>query len=99
MTRITGARELRVKESDRLAALAINLRRIGVETEECDDSLAIAGTTKALTGRIEAFHDHRIAMAFGILGATDDCDLQVDSPQVADVSFPGFWQLLDRISA
>ena len=98
VTRISGARELRVKESDRLAALAVNLRRIGVEVEEYPDGLAIEGTGRPLSGGVECFHDHRIAMAFGVLGATPDCDLVVDDPEVADVSFPGFWELLRRVA-
>lgn len=97
VTGITGAGELRVKESDRLAALAVNLRRIGVEVEEHPDGLTIEGTARPLSGGIECFHDHRIAMAFGVLGATPDCDLVVDDPAVADVSFPGFRELLDRV--
>ena len=96
-TRITGAGELRVKESDRLAALAVNLRRIGVEVEERADGLEIEGTRRPLSGRVDCFRDHRIAMAFGVLGATPACDLVVDDPRVADVSFPGFWELLARV--
>ena len=94
VTRITGAAELRVKESDRLAALAVNLRAIGVVVEEFPDGLEIEGSDRPLSGRIESFHDHRIAMAFGVLGATPGCDATVDDPAVADVSFPGFWRLL-----
>ena len=97
-TRITGAAELRVKESDRLAALAVNLRRIGVEVEELPDGLVIEGTRRSLAGRVECFRDHRIAMAFGVLGAAPDCDILVDDPGVADVSFPGFWSLLARMT-
>lgn len=97
VTRITGAAELRVKESDRLAALATNLRRIGAAVEELPDGLEIEGTGRPLSGLIESFHDHRIAMAFGVLGATPGCDLRVDDPTVADVSFPGFWGLLERV--
>ena len=97
-TRITGAAELRVKESDRLAALAVNLRRIGVRAEELPDGLVIEGTRRPLAGRVECFHDHRIAMAFGVLGATPGCDISVDDPGVADVSFPGFWRLLARVA-
>ena len=97
-TRITGAAELRVKESDRLAALAVNLRRIGVRVEELPDGLVIEGTRRSLAGRVECFHDHRIAMAFGVLGASPDCDILVDDPGVADVSFPGFWRLLTRVT-
>ena len=97
-TRITGAAELRVKESDRLAALAANLRRIGVRAEELPDGLVIEGTQRPLAGRVECFHDHRIAMAFGVLGATPGCDISVDDPGVAGVSFPGFWRLLARVA-
>lgn len=97
VTRIAGAAELRVKESDRLSALAVNLRRMGVAVEELPDGLEILGTRKQLSGRVECFHDHRIAMAFGVLGASPGCDLLVDDPGAADVSFPGFWQLLARV--
>ena len=97
VTRITGAAELRVKESDRLAALATNLRRIGVAAEELPDGLEIEGTDRPLSGRVESFHDHRIAMAFGMLGATPGCEIRVDDRTVADVSFPGFWRLLGRV--
>ena len=98
VTRITGAAELRVKESDRLAALAVNLRRIGVPVEELPDGLEIEGTRRPLGGRVECLHDHRIAMAFGVLGATPGCEITVDDPGVADVSFPGFWRLLARVT-
>jgi len=97
VTRITGARELRVKESDRLAALAVNLRRIGVEVEELPDGLEIEGTRRPLSGVVECFGDHRIAMAFGVLGRTPRCDVRVDDPRVSEVSFPGFWELLTRV--
>lgn len=97
VTRITGAGELRVKESDRLAALSSNLRRIGVRVEELPDGLEIEGTRAPLAGTVTCFHDHRIAMAFGVLGATPRCDIRVDDPGVADVSFPGFWGLLARV--
>lgn len=94
VTRITGACELRVKESDRLAALAVNLRRIGVVAEELPDGLEIEGTDRPLSGVAECFRDHRIAMAFGVLGATPGCDIRVEDPGLADVSFPGFRKLL-----
>ena len=97
VTRITGAGELRVKESDRLAAIAVNLRRLGVRVEELPEGLEIEGTRRPLAGRVECFGDHRIAMAFGVLGATPGCDIAVDDPGVADVSFPGFWRLLARV--
>ena len=99
VTRITGAAELRVKESDRLTALATNLRRIGVAVEELRDGLEIEGTDRPLAGPVQSFHDHRIAMALGVLGAAPGCDAIVDDPSVSDVSFPGFWSLLERVGA
>ncbi len=99
VTRISGASELRVKESDRLAALAVNLRRVGAKAEETRDGLEIEGTRRRLAGVVESFSDHRIAMAFGVLGATPGCELRIDDREVADVSFPGFWDSLARASA
>lgn len=99
VSRITGAGELRVKESDRLAALATNLRRIGVRVEELADGLEIEGTDAPLAGMVDSFDDHRIAMAFGVLGATPGCDIRIDDPGAAGVSFPGFWDLLARVRA
>ena len=98
VTRITGAEELRVKESDRLAALAANLRRIGVAAGELPGGLEIEGTDRPLAGSVESFGDHRIAMAFAVLGVTPGCEISVDDRRVADVSFPGFWALLERIA-
>jgi len=94
VTKITGAEELRVKESDRIAALAGNLRAVGVDADELADGLEIEGTRRPLSGRVRCFGDHRIAMAFGVLGTAPDCDIRVDEPAVANVSFPDFWRLL-----
>ncbi len=99
VTRITGAAELRLKESDRLAALAANLREIGARVEEGRDGLEIEGTRRPLAGTVKSFGDHRVAMAFGVLGATPECDVRIDDPTVSDVSFPGFWRLLERTKA
>ena len=97
-TRITGAGELRVKETDRITALAANLRRLGVDVEERGDGMTVRGTDAPLAGRVEAFHDHRIAMAFGVLGAQPGNAIEVDHPGVVDVSFPGFWALTARVA-
>jgi len=99
VTRITGASELRVKETDRIAALVHNLRAIGVRAESLDDGLEVEGTDRPLSGRIEARGDHRIAMAFGVLAALPGNEISVDEPGVVDVSFPGFWDVLRRIAA
>src|SRR5690606_14120731 len=95
-TRITGAGELRVKESDRIAALARNLRAIGVEAEELPDGLVIRGTDAPLAGHVQAFQDHRIAMAFGVLAALPGNRITIDDPDVVRYSFPTFWEDLRR---
>jgi 3-phosphoshikimate 1-carboxyvinyltransferase len=95
VTRITGARELRVKESDRIRAVVENLRALGIRAEELEDGMEIEGSDRPLVGRVDAFHDHRIAMAFGVLGATGGSRIEVNGPEAAAVSFPGFWEMLE----
>jgi 3-phosphoshikimate 1-carboxyvinyltransferase len=97
-TRITGAGELRVKESDRLAALASNLRTVGVRVEELPDGLVVEGTDAPLAGRVTTYGDHRIAMAFGVLGALPGNRIEVDDPACVAVSFPTFWEELRRVA-
>lgn len=93
-TRITGASELRVKESDRIAVLVENLRALGVEAEELPDGMVVRGSDRPLEGEVRTAGDHRIAMAFGVLAALPGNRIRVDDPGCADVSFPGFWSLL-----
>ncbi|HST61171.1 MAG TPA: 3-phosphoshikimate 1-carboxyvinyltransferase [Longimicrobium sp.] len=97
-TRITGAGELRVKETDRIAAVADNLRRLGGDVEELEDGMLVRGTDRPLAGRVETFDDHRIAMAFGVLGAQPGNAIEIDHPECVDVSFPGFWELLRKVT-
>jgi 3-phosphoshikimate 1-carboxyvinyltransferase len=98
-TRITGAQELRVKESDRIAAVVANLRAIGARAEELPDGMVIEGADARLEGRIATHGDHRLAMAFGILGSLPGNRIAVDHPECVDVSFPSFWTELDRVRA
>jgi len=98
-TRITGAAELRVKESDRLAALAANLRAIGAEAEELPDGLVVRGSDAPLSGRVRSFGDHRIAMAFGVLAALPDHRIEIDDPGVVAISHPAFWADVRRVAA
>ncbi|WP_419950912.1 3-phosphoshikimate 1-carboxyvinyltransferase [Candidatus Palauibacter sp.] len=91
---IRDAAELRVKESDRLAVLARTLESLGVKVEERADGLAILGCRQRLSGAVETRGDHRIAMAFAVLGAAGDAELAIDDPACADVSFPGFREAL-----
>jgi 3-phosphoshikimate 1-carboxyvinyltransferase len=95
-TTIRDASELRVKESDRIKALANNLTAIGVETEELPDGLVIEGTTQPLTGNVASRMDHRIAMAFGVLAHEKQNRIVVDDPGVVAVSFPDFWRVLKQ---
>jgi len=99
VTSIREAEELRAKESDRISAMADNLRALGVEVEERPDGLDVHGTGRPLVGRVECRDDHRIAMAFGVLGAVGSNEIEIDDRAAAGVSFPGFWELLDRLSA
>ncbi len=93
-TIITGAKELRVKESDRLTALATNLRAMGASVEELPDGLIIHGPTRLHGARLDSFHDHRIAMAFAIAGLCADSPTTIQHSECADISFPGFFELL-----
>ena len=99
VTTITGAAELRAKESDRIAAMVENLRSLGVNVEERPDGLDVEGNDRPLRGRVRTRGDHRIAMAFGVLGAVEGNEIDVDDRGAADVSFPGFWSLLERLTA
>lgn len=94
VTKITGAGELRVKESDRIATVVANLRALGVDAEELPDGMVVQGSRAPLRGAITTHGDHRIAMAFGLLGTTDGASIEIDDRACVEVSFPGFWELL-----
>ena len=97
-TEIRGAAELRVKESDRIATVVSNLRAIGASADELPDGLVVTGSATPLRGRVITHGDHRIAMAFGVLGALPGNDIQVDDPACVAVSYPGFWDDLARVT-
>jgi 3-phosphoshikimate 1-carboxyvinyltransferase len=96
-TRITDANELRVKESDRITAVVSNLRAIGVEAHELPDGMTICGSDHPLRGRVVTHGDHRLAMAFGILGAASGNSIEIDDPDCVTVSYPNFWDDLKRV--
>jgi 3-phosphoshikimate 1-carboxyvinyltransferase len=93
-TSVRGAHDLRTKESDRIDAMVRNLRALGVDVEEHEDGLTVHGSQHPLEGKVRAFGDHRIAMAFGVLAAVPGNHIEVDDPKASGVSFPGFWELL-----
>jgi 3-phosphoshikimate 1-carboxyvinyltransferase len=94
----TGAAELRVKESDRLALLAANLKRLGVRCEEQPDGLHVSGSLDLPHGEIETGGDHRIAMAFGVLSRVHGSRITIDDQACVDVSYPGFWSVLEQMA-
>jgi 3-phosphoshikimate 1-carboxyvinyltransferase len=97
-TVISGAAELRVKESDRISSVVRNLRAIGVEADERHDGMVVRGSGAPLSGSVETHGDHRLAMAFGILGAIPGNSIDVDLPDCVSVSYPSFWSDLRRVS-
>lgn len=109
-TRITGAQELRVKESDRIAAMVTGLVANGVKAVELDDGMVITGSGGARLGsanssgvtggaRVETFLDHRIAMSFMVLGMAADEPVEVDDGGPINTSFPGFADLMNQLGA
>jgi 3-phosphoshikimate 1-carboxyvinyltransferase len=99
-TVIRGAGELRVKESDRITAVVQNLRAVGAEAEELPDGLTVRGAPGLPLGGPAAAHgDHRLAMAFGVLGALSGGAIRVDDPDCVSVSYPDFWADLQRVTA
>ncbi len=97
-SRIRDAGELRVKETDRLKAVADNLSRMGAAVRELPDGLEIDGSARLAGARIDSYGDHRIAMAFSVAGLVADGDTVIRDSSCADISFPGFYSELDRLT-
>jgi 3-phosphoshikimate 1-carboxyvinyltransferase len=97
--RVTGAGELRVKESDRIRDLAEGLRRMGARIEELPDGFHVHGDRRLRGGDVDALNDHRLAMAFAIaaLGATDSTTIH--DAGAAAVSYPEFFTVLESLRA
>lgn len=100
-TRLEGLRELRVKESDRLGGMARGLAAAGVDLEEGEDYLVIHGTGMPPKGgaEIETSLDHRIAMAFLVLGMISSEQITIDDAEPIETSFPGFTELMNGLGA
>lgn len=95
-TEIRGARELRVKESDRIAALATGLTSLGATVEERPDGLSIEGPVALSGGEVESHNDHRIAMSFAVAGLVAESNVKVRGWSCVDTSFPEFLDLLGK---
>ena len=98
-TRVTGAEELRVKESDRIAVVIGNLRSLGADVDELPDGFVVRGSAPTLRGRVVTHADHRMAMAFGVLGALPGNEIEIDDPECVAVSYPTFWEDLSAVTA
>jgi 3-phosphoshikimate 1-carboxyvinyltransferase len=95
---IVNVANLRVKESDRLATVSEELRRLGAKVEERADSLRIEPGWSASAAAIETHNDHRIAMAFAIAGLARG-GVTIENEQVVSKSYPRFWKTLDEVAA
>jgi len=100
---VRGARELRVKESDRIAALVAGFRALGINADERDDGFVIAGpaagSSRPSGGRADARGDHRMAMAFAIAALAAEQPSTIDGSDVVAISYPGFFETLARLVA
>jgi 3-phosphoshikimate 1-carboxyvinyltransferase len=97
--RIRDAKELRVKESDRIALVAQNLRAMGAEVEEFEDGLDVPGGQALHGAVIDSGGDHRIAMAFSVAALRAEGDTVIQGAEAAAISFPEFFDLLDLVAA
>lgn len=96
--RIRDAKELRVKESDRIALVARNLRAMGAEVMEFDDGLDVPGGQTLHGATIDSGGDHRIAMAFSVAALRAEGDTLIQGAESAAISFPEFFDLLDHVA-
>ena len=94
---IRDAKELRVKESDRIAAIATNLRKMGAEVDEREDGLRIPGRQSLHGAELDSFGDHRIAMAFAIAALRADGDTKIANADAAIISYPAFFETLESL--
>jgi 3-phosphoshikimate 1-carboxyvinyltransferase len=96
---VRGAAELRVKESDRIAALVAGFRALGIDADELSDGFRVCGASgrRPPGGVADARGDHRMAMAFAIAALAADGPSTIDGAHVVDISYPGFFDTLDRL--
>jgi 3-phosphoshikimate 1-carboxyvinyltransferase len=95
---VRDAGELRIKETDRIATIVRNLRRMGVEAEELPDGLTIPGRQRFHAAELDSFGDHRIAMAFAIAALCADGESTIHGAEAASVSFPEFFETLRSLT-
>jgi 3-phosphoshikimate 1-carboxyvinyltransferase len=96
-TVFSDVRELRYKESDRIAAMSAGLSALGVQVEEREDGMTIHGGNEIRGGAVRSCADHRIAMSFAIAGLVSREGVAIDDARCADISFPTFFELVEQI--
>jgi 3-phosphoshikimate 1-carboxyvinyltransferase len=96
-TRIRDAAELRVKETDRIAATVSELRKLGAQIEELDDGMIIAGGGGLKGGECESYGDHRMAMSLAVAGLISEIGTTIHDVTCVNTSFPGFWDVLSSL--
>ena len=97
VSRITGAGELRVKESDRIAAMSAGLNAMGADVRELEDGWEIHGPHHLEGARVRSEGDHRVAMALAVAGLLAHGETTIEDADCVAISYPGFWNDLDRL--
>ncbi|MCL4531651.1 MAG: 3-phosphoshikimate 1-carboxyvinyltransferase [Actinobacteria bacterium] len=98
-TRFSDAAELRVKETDRVRAMSTELARLGADVQELADGLVVRGGRSLRGDRCLSYGDHRMAMAMAVAGLVAQGETAIEGAEVAEISYPSFWEDLERLSA
>jgi 3-phosphoshikimate 1-carboxyvinyltransferase len=97
VTTFSDVKELRYKESDRIAAMTEGLGKLGVKVEAREDGMTIYGAKRLRGAAVRSFGDHRVAMSLAIAGLSSENGIEIDDAACVDISFPGFFELLGKI--
>lgn len=96
---VRDAKELRIKESDRISAVATNLRKMGAQVEEREDGLKISGGQSLHGAELDSFGDHRIAMAFAVAALRAKGETSIQGAESAAISYPAFFEKLEELTS
>ena len=96
-TTIRDAEELRVKETDRIAAMVSELTKLGGQAEARPDGMLINGIERLGGGKVSSHGDHRIAMSMAVAALSAVGDVTIEDTGCTETSFPGFWELIDKV--
>ena len=97
-TTVRDAKELRIKETDRIAAVAENLKRMGAQIDVFDDGFSISGPQQLHGAVIDSYGDHRIAMSFAVAGLMAEGKTVIEGAECAEISYPGFFETLKKVT-